>query len=81
MAELIEGYQITRYEFPRTRAIGDSQVYIDMHYIGALELSHRQPRRPGLRGALFYPLPPLAELARVFARRGAPGLVARARSR
>ncbi len=34
----IESYQITRYQFPRSRVIGDSQVRIDTHYIGTLEL-------------------------------------------
>jgi L-alanine-DL-glutamate epimerase-like enolase superfamily enzyme len=75
MQSVIEGFEITRFEFPRQRVIGDSQVRSDMHYIGALEL-HTSDGQTGLGffGALFYPLPARAELARVFATEVWPGL-------
>ena len=39
MSSVIEGYRITRYEYPRSRVIGDSQVRIDTtYYMGTLEL-------------------------------------------
>src|SRR5262245_8813772 len=76
MADIIEDYQLTRYEFPRKRVIGDSQVRIDMPYLCALELfSSGGHAGLGFCGALLYPLPPLAELARVFAVEVAPGLL------
>jgi len=34
VSSIIEGYTITRYEYPRSRVIGDSQVRIDTHYYG-----------------------------------------------
>src|SRR5579875_2418359 len=67
VATLIDAFDLTRFEFPRARPIGDSQVRIDTHYIGTLEL-HDQHGRTGLGsfGALLFPLPPLAELERAF---------------
>jgi L-alanine-DL-glutamate epimerase-like enolase superfamily enzyme len=71
----IESYTITRYQFPRSRVIGDSQVRIDMHYIGTLELRSRNGHLGlGFFGALLAPLPPLAELQRVFKEEAWPGL-------
>src|SRR5215212_3403321 len=70
----IEHFQITRYEFPRQRVIGDSQVRSDTHYIGALELSGGGQTGLGFFGALFYPLPARAELERVFAAEVWPSL-------
>jgi L-alanine-DL-glutamate epimerase-like enolase superfamily enzyme len=76
MADVIDGYQLTRYEYPRSRAIGDSQVRIDMHYYCALELfSSGGQAGLGFCGSLLYPLPPLSELVRVFAAEVAPGLL------
>ena len=75
MALTIEGFQITRYEFPRQRVIGDSQVRSDMHYIGALELRTGEHVGLGFFAALFHPLPARAELERVFATEVWPGLV------
>ncbi|HET8629602.1 MAG TPA: mandelate racemase/muconate lactonizing enzyme family protein [Thermomicrobiales bacterium] len=67
MAATIGGFRLTRFEFPRGRVIGDSQVRFDMHYIGALELLAGDGQIGlGFFGALMYPLPPLAELERVF---------------
>ena len=76
MSITIAGYRITRYAFPRRRPIGDSQIRVDTHYIGALEL-HASDGHTGLGffGALVYPLPPLGELERVFATEVAPGLL------
>jgi L-alanine-DL-glutamate epimerase-like enolase superfamily enzyme len=75
MSLTIEGFQITRYQFPRQRVIGDSQVRSDMHYIGALELRAGEHVGLGFFGALFHPLPARAELERVFATEAWPGLV------
>jgi L-alanine-DL-glutamate epimerase-like enolase superfamily enzyme len=72
----IEGYRLRSYEFPRARSIGDSQVRIDMHYVGVLELYSRSGQTGlGFFGSLLFPLPPLAELERVFAIEVAPDLV------
>lgn len=63
----IAAFRLTRYAFPRSRVIGDSQVRSTMHWIGALELTDTQGRTGlGFFGALFAPLPPLAELERAF---------------
>ncbi len=76
MSSIIEGYTITRYEYPRSRVIGDSQVRIDTHYYGALEVRASSGHVGlGFLGALLYPLPPLAELRRSFDAEVAPGLV------
>ncbi len=71
----IERYRITRFQFPRSRVIGDSQVRIDTHYIGTIELFSRNGHVGlGFFGALLAPLPPLAELERVFATEAWQGL-------
>jgi L-alanine-DL-glutamate epimerase-like enolase superfamily enzyme len=75
MSFVIESFTITRYQFPRSRVIGDSQVRIDMHYIGTLELRSRNGHVGlGFFGALLAPLPPLSELERVFQTEVWPGL-------
>lgn len=67
MATTLQQWRITRYQFPRSRVIGDSQVRSDMHYLGTLELTSSSGAvGTGFFGALFYPLPPLAELQRTF---------------
>lgn len=67
MSATIEEFRITRFEFPRSRPIGDSQVRSDWHYMGTLELTSSAGHVGlGFFGALFHPLPPLAELERVF---------------
>jgi L-alanine-DL-glutamate epimerase-like enolase superfamily enzyme len=67
MPDVIEGYQITRFAFPRDRVIGDSQVRAENMYIAALELTDAAGRvGTGFFGALFFPLPSLEELTRVF---------------
>jgi L-alanine-DL-glutamate epimerase-like enolase superfamily enzyme len=76
VAPTIESYTLTRYQFPRGRPIGDSQVRSDMHYMGTLELrSSTGHVGLGFFGALFYPLPPLVELERTFETEVAPGLL------
>lgn len=67
MTGVIEHRRITRFQFPRGRVIGDSQIRVDTHHIGALELiSTDGSVGLGFFGALVYPLPPLTELERVF---------------
>ena len=36
---MIEGYRLARFELPPPRLLGDSQVRIESHWIGSLELS------------------------------------------
>jgi L-alanine-DL-glutamate epimerase-like enolase superfamily enzyme len=72
----ISSYRITRYQFPRTRAIGDSQIRVDTHHIGTVELTNTI----GLTGLGFFvgllsPLPPLAEMERQFRQEVAPALI------
>lgn len=76
MSSRIESYRLTRYQFPRERPIGDSQVQVAMHYLGTLELIASS----GQQGLGFFsghlsPLPPLDELERVFALDVAPQLL------
>ncbi|HEX2913769.1 MAG TPA: mandelate racemase/muconate lactonizing enzyme family protein [Chloroflexia bacterium] len=76
MANVIVGYEITRFQFPRSRIIGDSQVRSDFHYKGTLELiSDNGKVGLGFFEALFFPLPSLAELQRVFENEIFPDLV------
>lgn len=76
MANIIESYRITRYEFPRSRILGDSQVRIDMNFLGTLELiSSSGQVGLGFFGALFHPLPSERELIRVFEREAAPAVI------
>jgi L-alanine-DL-glutamate epimerase-like enolase superfamily enzyme len=64
----LDSYHLTRFELPRQRVIGDSQIRIDIpHYIATLELNSSS----GLVGLGFFsghiaPLPPLVELERLF---------------
>lgn len=75
MATVIDGFRITRYQFPRQRVIGDSQILVDTHHIGSLELFTRDGLIGlGFFGALQYPLPPRAELERTFATESWPAL-------
>src|SRR5689334_17950695 len=76
MPSRIEAFRITRFQFPRERIIGDSQVRSDMHHIGTLELTSSSGEVGlGFFGALFFPLPPLTELNRQFEAEVAPGLI------
>ena len=63
MHTTLERFTITRYQFPRGRVIGDSQVQSDMHYIGTLELESSSGQHGlGFFLALFHPLPALTLL-------------------
>jgi L-alanine-DL-glutamate epimerase-like enolase superfamily enzyme len=74
----LAGYEITRFQFPRDRVIGDSQVRIADVNAAALELLDEQGRRGlGFVQTLFHPLPSAAEIARVFAEEVWPGLEGR----
>lgn len=72
----IESYRITRFEYPRSRVVGDSQVRSEWNYYATLELTSSSGQVGlGFFGALFQPLPPLAELNRVFEREIAPSVI------
>src|SRR5688572_6865462 len=69
----IETFEITRFQFTRDRVVGDSQVRAND--VAAVELIDEN----GLRGlgfaqTLFVPVPPLAEITRVFELEVWPGL-------
>jgi L-alanine-DL-glutamate epimerase-like enolase superfamily enzyme len=67
MPNVIEGYRLTRFAFPRDRVIGDSQVRFDKAYFAALELiSTRGHTGTGFFSSNFHPLPNLQELNRLF---------------
>ena len=64
----IEAFELTRFQFPRDRVIGDSQVRTDEVQIAALELiDDKGERGLGFAQALLVPLPQLDEVQRVFA--------------
>lgn len=72
----IASFQITRFQFPRDRIIGDSQVRTETVHVAALELSDSNGRTGlGFIQSLFSPLPPQVELERIFAHDIWPGLV------
>lgn len=63
----IRDFRITRFQFPRDRVIGDSQVRADMVDVAALELIDANGQSGlGFMQSLFTPLPDLAELERLF---------------
>jgi L-alanine-DL-glutamate epimerase-like enolase superfamily enzyme len=63
----IEAFELTRFQFPRDRVIGDSQVRTDEVQIAALELIDEKGERGlGFAQALLVPLPQLGEVQRVF---------------
>jgi L-alanine-DL-glutamate epimerase-like enolase superfamily enzyme len=75
MPATIERFTITRFQYPRSRPIGDSQVISHDHYSAALELHDSAGHTgTGFFGALFHPLPPLTELERSFAEEAFPGV-------
>ncbi len=66
MPTTIEGYQVTRFAFPRDRVVGDSQVRFDTIYVAVLELvSTRGQTGTGFFFSAFHPLPSLLELNRI----------------
>jgi L-alanine-DL-glutamate epimerase-like enolase superfamily enzyme len=71
----IRDFRITRFQFPRDRVIGDSQVRADMVYVAALELIDSNGQSGlGFMQSLFTPLPALPELERLFLQEVWPGL-------
>jgi len=63
----IRDFRITRFQFPRDRVIGDSQVRTEMVSVAALELiDARGQSGLGFMQSLFTPLPDSAELERLF---------------
>ena len=75
----LSSYRITRFQFARDRVIGDSQVRADSANVAALELiADSGAVGLGFVQTLFFPLPDLAEIERVFAEEVWPGLVGQA---
>ena len=75
MPTTIEDFRITRIQYPRSRPIGDSQVWFDTHHIGILELIASNGQIGlGFFGALAFPQPDQRELTRVFGTEFFPGL-------
>ena len=71
----IRDFRITRFQFPRDRVIGDSQVKADMVNVAALELIDANGQSGlGFMQSLFSPLPNKAELERLFLQEVWPGL-------
>lgn len=69
-------FRITRFQYPRDRVIGDSQVHIDEMNAAALELVTEDGMVGlGFIQSLFYPLPDRDEIARIFEVEAWPGLV------
>ena len=64
----LEAFQLTRFQYPRDRIIGDSQVSTEEVNVVAVELIDEGGQRGlGFAQALFVPLPDAAEIERVFA--------------
>jgi L-alanine-DL-glutamate epimerase-like enolase superfamily enzyme len=71
----VRDFRITRFQFPRDRVIGDSQVRADMAYVAALELIDANGQSGlGFMQSLFTPLPDQKELERLFLQEVWPGL-------
>src|SRR5215217_885205 len=63
----IVDFQITRFQFPRDRVIGDSQVRADDVHLATLELIGEGGQTGlGFMQSLFHPLPAEAEIERTF---------------
>lgn len=63
----ISEFRITRFQFPRDRVIGDSQVRADEVHLATLELiGEKGESGLGFMQSLFHPLPAEAEIERVF---------------
>lgn len=64
----LEAFELTRFQYPRDRIIGDSQVSTEEVNVVAVELIDESGQRGlGFAQALFVPLPDAAEIERVFA--------------
>lgn len=71
----ISNARITRFQFPRDRPVGDSQVRSEEVNVAAIELIDAQGRIGlGFAQALFTVLPDAQEMERVFAEQAWPGL-------
>ena len=71
----LAGFRITRYQFPRDRVIGDSQVRVSEVYVAAVELIDGAGRIGlGFAQSLFTPLPDLIEIERRFEAEAWPSL-------
>ena len=69
-------FRITRFQYPRDRVIGDSQVHIDELNVASLELiSDDGAVGLGFIQTLFHPLPDQDEIVRVFEVEAWPALV------
>src|SRR4051812_13554797 len=67
IAMRIADYRITRFQYPRDRVIGDSQVRVDQLHVAALELiSDTGLVGLGFIQTLLFPLPDVSEIERVF---------------
>jgi L-alanine-DL-glutamate epimerase-like enolase superfamily enzyme len=63
----IDDFRITRFQFPRDRVIGDSQVRADEVHLATLELiGERGETGLGFVQSLFHPLPAEVEIERTF---------------
>src|SRR6185312_6521668 len=72
----IADFRLTRFQFPRDRAIGDSQVRSEEMQCAALELiADDGTVGLGFGLSLFYPLPAVAEMERLFRLQIWPNLV------
>jgi len=77
-ASELAGFHLTRYQFPRDRVIGDSQVRASEVHVAAVELIDRAGRSGlGFAQSLFTPLPQLLEIERLFAAEAWPSLEGR----
>lgn len=75
----LEAFRLTRFQFPRDRIVGDSQVRADEVHVAALELTAADGTTGlGFAQSLFSPLPEVGELTRIFAGEVWPGLEGRA---
>lgn len=74
--ELLAEYRITRFQFPRERPIGDSQIRLDEVNVAAVELIDGQSRVGlGFAQSLVTPLPEIDEIERIFAQEAWPTLL------
>jgi len=74
----LAAFRVTRFQFPRDRVIGDSQVRTSEVHVAALELIDGAGRVGlGFAQSLFSPLPDLAEIKRCFAEEIWPSLEGR----
>jgi L-alanine-DL-glutamate epimerase-like enolase superfamily enzyme len=71
----LEAFRLTRFQFPRDRVVGDSQVRTEEVHVAALELIAANGMIGlGFAQSLFTPLPALDEMRRVFESEVWPGL-------